>query len=88
MANIEVKTEEWLSADDLQKDPEFPSGTAFKIRKALALLENDPEFRENIQTMKANGQICKCLHVSKKTSVRGTCWLYSISQKNGRMEVC
>ena len=60
------KTEEWLSAEDLRKDPGFPSGTFSNINNALGDFEHDPEFEGFIQDMKTGGQVAKCLHVSKK----------------------
>ena len=64
---IPKKTDEWLSANDLAKDEDFPSGTPVKINTALVELEHDPEFRGFIQDMKtAGGQIVKCIHESKK----------------------
>ena len=60
------KTEEWLSAVDLRKDPDFPSGSDKNINKALKDLEYDPEFKGFIQDVKASGIPTKCLHISKK----------------------
>ena len=62
------KTDEWLSAEDLRKDPNFPSGTLGHINNALKELEHDPEFEGYIKEMKSNrsGGVAKCLHVSKK----------------------
>ncbi len=61
-----IKTDEWLSASDLAKDPDFPSGKAANINNALKELEHDPEFEGYIKDMKIRGQVPKCLHVSKK----------------------
>ena len=62
------KTHEWVSANDLAKDKDFPSGVAEKIRHLINKLEHDPEFDGYILDMKTihGGQVCKCLHISKK----------------------
>ena len=60
------KTDEWLSANDLAKDADFPSNTSVKINAALTELEHNPELKGFIQDMKTSGKICKCIHISKK----------------------
>ncbi|MFQ6777778.1 MAG: DEAD/DEAH box helicase, partial [Alphaproteobacteria bacterium] len=59
---IPQKTDEWLSAVDLMKNPDFPSGDSKKINNALNDLEHDPEFEGFIQNMKSRGNIVKCIH--------------------------
>ena len=60
------KTDEWLSANDLAKDKDFPSGHPKKINTALVELEHDPEFEGFIRNMKSGSQLVKCIHKSKK----------------------
>ncbi len=61
------KTDEWLSAKELAKDDNFPSGYPTKINTALVDLEHDPEFEGFILDMKTGGgMVCKCIHISKK----------------------
>ncbi len=61
------KTDEWLSAKELAKDDNFPSGYPTKINTALVELEHDPECEGFIQDMKTGGgMVCKCIHISKK----------------------
>ena len=63
---IPEKTDEWLSANDLKKDEDFPSGLPEKINDAMIKFEHDPEFEGFILDRKAKGKVCKCVHVSKK----------------------
>ena len=63
---IPEKTDEWLSANDLAKDKDFPSGYPKKINTALVELEHDPEFEGFIRNMKSGSQLVKCIHKSKK----------------------
>ena len=64
--NIDIKTDEWLSALDLAKDRDFPSGKIERIRNALINLQYDPEFEGYIKDMRSGTQTVKCLHISKK----------------------
>ena len=64
--DIAIKTDEWLSANDLYKDKDFPCNTWSLINAALTKYEHDPEFAGDIQTMKASGNVCKCLRATRK----------------------
>ena len=63
---IPEKTDVWLSANDLVKDKDFPSGTREKINNALDKFEHDPDFEGFIRDMKSGGFVVKCIHESKK----------------------
>ena len=61
-----LKTDEWLSANDLAKDKDFPNSNRENINDALDKFEYDPDFEGFILDMKCSGLVTKCLHVSKK----------------------